>query len=116
MLRDSAMKIWFRTAAHAVLVAWFSVAFAATGSANSTGMIGASGIDQGFFCSNCHAGGTVPTVAFDGPTTMDLGATAIFRFTVASHSATQIAAGLDVAATGGTLGIVAGQGTQLELG
>jgi hypothetical protein len=102
-------------AAHAALVVSFSVGFAATGSANSTGVVGASGQNHGFFCRNCHSGGTAPTVAFDGPTTMDLGSTATFSFTVTSHSASQIAAGLDVAASGGTFGLVAGQGTRLEL-
>jgi hypothetical protein len=102
-------------AAHAALVVSLSFGFAATGSANSTGINGVSGKDNGFFCRNCHAGGSAPTVAFGGPTTMDLGSTATFSFTVTSHSASQIAAGLDVAASGGTLGLVEGQGTRLLL-
>lgn len=103
------------TAVHAAIIAAFSLGFAATGFANSDGINGASGKSGGFYCRNCHAGGTVPTVAFEGPTTMGLGSTAIFRFVVSSHSPTQIAAGLDVAASAGTLGLVAEQGTFLLL-
>ena len=101
-----------RLAARAALVVSFTVGFAAAGSANSTGRIGASGKD-GVFCKNCHVGGTAPTVAFDGPASMGVGSTATFRFTVTSHATDQIAAGLDVAVSGGTLGLVTGQGTRL---
>ena len=88
--------------------------FAATGSANSTGIVGLSGKASGFFCRNCHAGGTAPSVTFDGPTRMDPGSSATFRFTVTSHSASQVVAGLNVAASEGTLGLVAEQGTRLQ--
>jgi hypothetical protein len=113
VLKNSTMKnpCVLRMAAHAALAISFGVGFAATGFAHGTGVTGASGKSSGFFCNGCHVGGTAPTVAFDGPTTMDRGSTATFSFTVASHSASQIAAGLDVAASGGTL--VAGQGTYL---
>lgn len=104
-----------RTAAYAAIVVALSFSFAASGSANSDGVNGASGKNSGFYCRNCHAGGTAPTVAFEGPTTMGLGATAIFRFIVSSHSPTQMSAGLDVAASAGTLGLVAEQGTTLLL-
>ena len=47
---------------------------------------------------------------------MELGAIATFSFTVTSNSLDQTAAGLNVAASGGTLGLVGGQGTRLEVG
>lgn len=104
-----------RLAATAVLVVSLNVGFAATGSARDDGVIGASGKNNGFFCRNCHAGGTAPIVAFGGPTTMGLRSIATFRFTVTSQAASQISAGLDVAASAGVLGLVEGQGTRLQL-
>lgn len=106
---------FLRSAARAALVVSMSVGFAATGWANSTGYSGASGKDNGFYCRNCHAGGTAPTVAFDGPTNLAPGASATFKFTVTSHSASQVIAGLDVAASAGTLSLIEGQGTRLLL-
>jgi hypothetical protein len=116
-MRESLMKNLHvaRVAAHAALVVFFTFGFAATGSANSDGIIGVSGKNSGFFCRNCHAGGTVPTVAFEGPTSMELGSTAIFSFMVSSHSDNQIAAGFNVATDSGALGVVEGQGTRLQL-
>ncbi len=71
--------------------------------ANSFGIVGYSGI-AGFICTACHGGGTVPTVAFGGPSTLNSGATGTFTFTVTSNApAGQVAAGLDVAVNGGTL-------------
>jgi hypothetical protein len=96
-----------------VLLVGFSVGWAAPASANDDGIVGSSGKD-GNFCSSHHAGGTVPTVAFEGPTVMAPGSAANFRFAISSHSETQIAAGLDVAVSGGTLSLVAGQGTRLQ--
>jgi hypothetical protein len=106
-----------RIAARAALVASSSVGLAATGFAYDDGVFGASGKENGYYCRNCHAGGTAPTVTFEGPTVMGPGSTAIFRFAVSSHgSETQIAAGLDLAASGGRLGMVEGQGTRLQFG
>lgn len=105
-----------RTAAAAALFVALSAGFAAPGSAYEDGVVGASGKDNGYYCRNCHAGGTDPTVAFEGPTTLNPGATATFRFAISSHSDTQIAAGLDLAASDGVLGLVAGQGTHLQFG
>ncbi|MBI3782418.1 MAG: hypothetical protein HY270_03345 [Deltaproteobacteria bacterium] len=104
-----------RMAACVALVVSLSVGFAASAYAYAEGINGVSGKSNGFYCRNCHAGGTAPTVAFGGPTAMILGSTATFSFTVTSNSASQIAAGLDVAASAGTLGLVAGQGTRLLL-
>jgi hypothetical protein len=116
VVKDSAMKNPFnlRTAAVAALIASFGAGFTATAFAHSDGVDGASGKNNGFYCRNCHAGGAVPTVVFEGPTAMDLGSTATFRFTVTSQSASQIVAGIDVAASDGTLGLVLGQGTHLQ--
>lgn len=98
----------------ALVVALLSGA-AATASATSEGVIGASGQANGFFCRNCHSGGRAPILAFEGPITMNLGATATFRLIVTSQAPAQIGAGLNVAAESGALGLVAEQGTRLEL-
>lgn len=104
---------------HARRVAWvvvFGVGLPASGWANSTGLIGASGKNGGFFCRNCHTGGSAPTVAFDGPAVVAPGAIATFRFTVASTAPAQTAAGINVAASDGSLETIAEQGLRLELG
>jgi hypothetical protein len=103
-----------RVAACAALVVLFSVGIAATGFAYEDGVLGASGKENGYYCRNCHAGGTVPTVVFEGPTTITPGSTATFRFAISSHSEAQIAAGLDVAVSGGILGLVEGEDTHLQ--
>jgi len=92
----------------------FTAAFATPGAAYDDGIVGASGKDSGYYCRNHHVGGTVPTVAFEGPTVVTPGAMATFRFAVTSNSVDQIAAGLDVAPSAGTLGLVDGQGTRLQ--
>jgi hypothetical protein len=112
-MKDSCV---LRLAAHATLIVWLGLGCAATSAAHSGGVSGLSGKSSGFFCRNCHAGGTAPTVAFDGPTAMEPGSSATFSFTIAAHAAGQIAAGLDVAASDGTLGLAEGQGTILLLG
>lgn len=103
-----------RRATRAALAATLVVALAPPVSAHSNGQILASGKQSGFYCRSCHLGGTVPGVAFDGPTEMDAGSTATFTFMVTSKAANQIAAGLNVAADAGTLGLVANQGTRLQ--
>lgn len=56
----------------------------------------------------------MPTVALSGPSTLDPGATGDFTFTVTSSApSTQVAAGLDVAASAGTLIVVASEDEQL---
>ena len=62
-----------------------------------TGFSGASGQD----CSLCHAGGITPTVTLAGPDTVFIGDVLTYTLTVAGGQG--IAAGLDVAATGGVL-------------
>jgi len=81
----------------------------------STGISGFSG-RQGPICNFCHAGGTAPAVAFEGPSQVAPGAAVTLRFAVTAPNAAQRAAGLNVAAQigGGTLATLAGQGTRLS--
>jgi hypothetical protein len=78
---------------------------ASSAEARSNGIVGYSGQD-GLTCDTCHAGGVVPDVRFEGPTTVAAGRTALFRFTVRSHGSEQILAGFNVSATAGTLSAV----------
>ncbi len=75
----------------------------------SIGRTGSSG-KQGSTCNLCHRGGTAPVVRFEGPGQVAAGTLATFRFVVQSQAPTQTAAGFNVAASGGRLAIVAGQG------
>lgn len=89
-----------------------------------TGITGYSGkvIIQGepLYCSDagtgCHVadnGARAPVVSFDGPTQVDPGGIATYTFVVTSQNPqVQIQAGLDVAASGGTLGILPDQQEQ----
>ncbi len=90
------------------------VAFAMSG-----GISGYSGM-QGVICNACHSGGEAPTVALtlsEQPLPLNPGDTAVFVFTVHSSAPDrQRAAGLDVAASGGTLKTTAGQKEQLVEG
>jgi hypothetical protein len=77
-------------------------------------------MSSGLYCSNaglgCHliAGATRPQVRFEGPAEVAPGASATYRFVVTSGApAVQIQAGLDVAASGGTLIVVNGQQEKL---
>ena len=82
--------------------------------ANSSGIPEYSGKQSATkTCANCHGGGQTPDVAFEGPTEMLPGATATFRFVVQSNGASQRHSGLGVAASGGVLAIIEGQGTRL---
>lgn len=77
-----------------------------------TGIAGYSG-KQGSICTACHSGGKVPSVAFSGPSILAPGASGDFTFTVTSNGPAQVAAGFNVAASGGALAVVVGQGEQL---
>jgi hypothetical protein len=68
---------------------------------------------QGATCSACHSGGVAPTVLFMGPSTVAVGATATYVFEVQSMATKQRAAGLNVADSDGTLGVLPQQGEQL---
>lgn len=93
----------------------------------TSGIAGFSGqlaISQGtpLYCSNtgstgCHASDSStkpPVVRFEGPTQVDPGAQATYTFVVTSRNLqVQIAAGLDVSASGGTLGALPDQQEQV---
>ncbi len=66
-------------------------------------------------CSdNCHAGGSVPDVEFDGPRGAATNSTASFLFSVTSTNPRQFVAGFDIAANGGTLEVIEGEGERTE--
>ena len=68
----------------------------------------------GVTCNECHSGGQAPTVSFGGSTSVNPGATTIYTFTLHSNNpALQTKAGLDIAASGGTLAVVTGEREQL---
>ena len=80
--------------------------------AHSTGETGHSG-KQGPTCNDCHSGGVSPAVAFSGPTQLGVGETATYRFEVTSMSASQKAAGFNVAASDGVLAVLPDEGERL---
>jgi hypothetical protein len=80
--------------------------------ANSFGIIGRSG-KQGLSCSQCHFGGVLPAVRLDGPLVVAPGETATYHFEVQSMIPSQRAGGLDIAASDGQLGTIAGQNEQV---
>jgi hypothetical protein len=108
------MRERFVSGAQVVVAAWV-IGGAAPTLATSTGITSVSG-KSGIICNACHSGGTAPLVRFEGPTEAEPGALLTFRFTVTSQSANQRAAGLNVAASLGTLSSIAGQGTRLLAG
>ncbi len=93
-----------------------SCSLVGTSHAFSAGIIGFSGKTPGVFCSQvgCHSGGVEPTVHFEGPTQLEINQMATFRFVVQSNSPLQVAGGLDVSTSSGTLAIVANQGERLK--
>ena len=82
-------------------------------SANSGGIAGYSG-KSGPNCGQCHTGGVAPMVQIVGPTTLEVGQTATYRIDVISGATSQKNAGIDVAASDGTLAVHAG-GTPTHL-
>jgi hypothetical protein len=105
-LGRTAMLIGLAVAANAALTLCATAA-----AAHSTGETGHSS-KQGSTCNACHSGGVPPAVRFTGPDTVAAGETATYRFEVQSMGAAQHAAGFNVAASGGGLGIIDGQGEQ----
>ncbi len=64
------------------------------------GQSGYSGVFGGPSCSICHSGGSTPIVSLTGNTTLNLGGTGTYTFTVTStEPSKQIAAGFDASAT-----------------
>jgi hypothetical protein len=80
--------------------------------AHSTGETLHSG-KQGPTCAECHSGGVAPAVQFIGPAAVEAGESATYRFEVQSMAAQQIAAGFNVAASGGLLGMLPDESEQL---
>jgi MYXO-CTERM domain-containing protein len=76
--------------------------------ADSTGISGYAG-DRNQTCGNCHSGGTAPMrVTITGPTTIEAGQMATYQIDVVSGATVQRFAGIDVAASAGTLAVHAG--------
>ena len=91
---------------------WLGVTARCAG-AYDTGITGYSGETPEITCNLCHSGGTAPMVHFEGPVQVAAGTVATFRFVVQSQAPTQqTSAGFDVAASGGQLLVVAGEGEQ----
>ncbi|WP_420629843.1 choice-of-anchor V domain-containing protein [Candidatus Leptofilum sp.] len=74
--------------------------FSQMANARSSGIAGLSGA-SGSHCSVCHGGGTEPTVTISGPAVAFTGE--VFTYTLTVAGGQEIAAGLDVAVTGGVL-------------
>jgi hypothetical protein len=75
-----------------------ATAIAPTASASSLGIDGNTNkpiAGVGHRCGDCHSGGTAPTVAFAGPTTLNAGQTGTYTFTVTGG----VRAGASVAVT-----------------
>lgn len=94
------------------------VALVCTGAAFafSTGVDGYSGnpaTNAGDYCSICHTGGVLPTVTLSGPTSVNVGT--VHTYTLEVRGGQQVAAGLDVSATAGTLSVI-DAGTHLQNG
>ena len=82
--------------------------------ATSTGIAGYSGKTPRQICSVCHSRGSAPVVGFDGPTSLNPNDSGTFTFSVMSTNPdVQTYAGLDVAASAGTLSAISGQGTKV---
>ena len=67
-------------------------------------------------CNKCHAGGVAPLPRLEGPQVMEPNETATFDFVLESLSAEQTYGGLDVAADGGELAALTGEGEQVVEG
>jgi len=78
--------------------------------ATSSGRLNAS---QGVGCNACHSGGIVPTVVLSGPTTVALGSTNSYTFTISGGQ--KLTGGLNVSVSGGTL-VATQPGTTMAVG
>lgn len=79
-------------------------------SAKSAGISGYSGKD-GSTCISCHGGGIQPMVTLAGPTSVNSGSTNTYALTMTGGS--DIAGGLDVAASGGVFAVLDAINTKL---
>jgi hypothetical protein len=99
---------------HAAAVGLLLLAHVHSAPALSDGITGNSG-KQGETCADrCHYGGTAPLVRFEGPAAVPAGTAVTFRFAVHSQSLAQSVAGFNVAADGGLLDVVSGEGARAE--
>jgi hypothetical protein len=112
MTRRFRRRRWAALAA--VVGAAIALVHAPPAQAMQNGIVGYSG-KQGVSCNDsCHMDGVTPLVRFEGPQRVMADAVATFRFVVTSQASKQTVAGFNVAASDGVLGVVAGQGEQLE--
>jgi len=84
--------------------------------ARSGGINGFSGnpaTNGGAICNQCHSGGQTPQVSLDGPTLVAPGT--VHTYTLTIMGGQEVAGGLDVSATSGTL-VVTDPGTQMKSG
>jgi hypothetical protein len=91
---------------HPLILAALAAMLATPAFARSAGIVGYSGRED-FFCTECHgdSGVAAPTVRFDGPTTVDPGATITYAFIIARNDDSLVAAGFNVSASAGTLAV-----------
>ncbi|MFY2558352.1 MXAN_6652 family MXYO-CTERM-anchored protein [Corallococcus terminator] len=95
------MRLLFRLAGvFAVSSLWSLPAFA-----TGTGITGQSG-KGGPTCNTCHTGGETPTVALEGPTTLEPGGTGQYTFIIRGGAAKT--GGVDIAVSGTEAVLVAG--------
>jgi len=101
------------TRLQAVVFAALLLASASRAVARSGGIVGYSG-QGGFFCTECHdmGGRTAPTVRFVVPAQVDPGALVTVQFAVRANTAGLLAAGFNVAASGGALQVGSDSGVR----
>src|SRR5437016_7517745 len=85
------------------LFALGAILLASQANASSGGISGFSG-KNGSTCTSCHGGGIQPTVTLTGPTSVSTGSTNTYTLTIIGGS--DIAGGLDVAASGGAFAVL----------
>jgi hypothetical protein len=86
-----------------VLITFAVIYLSAPASASSSGISGFSGKSGSTFTS-CHGGGLPPTVTLTAPTSVTSGSTDTYTLTITGGS--DIAGGLDVAASGGAFAVL----------
>ncbi|MDI1476262.1 MXAN_6652 family MXYO-CTERM-anchored protein [Polyangium sp. y55x31] len=92
----------------AVSALWSSPALA-----TSTGIAGQSG-KNGATCVTCHKGGALATVEFEGPTTLEPGATGQYSFVIRGGAAKT--GGLDIAVDGAEASLETGSSGMKKVG
>src|SRR5947209_3426783 len=94
---------------HSVLTACFVALLASRAWGYGAGVSGYSGRPPAQSCNECHTGGTPPqSVTLSGPPALRPGQQATYTLDVVT-AASDTTVGFDIAASAGTLGIVAGQ-------